>query len=66
MATKTAPFPKQRPMPLESEPLRLTTRKAEREYLALHLKPVGYGPKGQPLYAKEDIDALNVILPDDL
>lgn len=49
-----------------AEPVRLLTRKEEREYLAKHLKPVGFGPKGQPLYAKEDIDALNVILPDDL
>ena len=53
-------------MPAEPEPIRLKTRKEEREYLAKHLTPVGFGPKGQPLYAKEDIDALNIILPDDL
>ena len=50
----------------EPEPVRLKTRQEERDYLAKHLKPVGYGPRGQPLFAKEDIDALNVILPDDL
>jgi len=52
--------------PAGPEPIRLKTRQEERDYLAKHLKPVGYGPKGQPLYAKEDIDALNIILPDDL
>jgi hypothetical protein len=49
----------------ESAPLLLKTRQEAREYLAKHLKPVGHGPKGQPLYAKKDIDSLNIILPED-
>lgn len=65
MTTQTAPVLAHVESP-EPEPVRLKTRQEERDYLALHLKPVGYGPKGQPLYAKDDIDALNIILPDDL
>jgi hypothetical protein len=47
-------------------PLRLKTRAEARKYLAEHLTPVEYGPKGQPIYALEEIQALNVIFPEDL
>ena len=43
-------------------PLLLRTGKEVREYLAAHLTPVRYGPKGQPIYAQKDIEKLNVIL----
>ena len=35
------------------------------KYFKDHLKPIGYSPKGQPIYAHDDIAALNVILPED-
>ncbi len=50
----------------KEKPICLKTRREAREYLAKHLKPVGFGPKGQPLYAKKDIDSLNIILPEDI
>jgi hypothetical protein len=50
----------------ESPPLRLETREQAREYLRTHLTPIEYGPKGQPIYALADLQALNVIFPDDL
>lgn len=34
-------------------------------YLAAHLTPVRYGPKGQPIYAGADIEKLNVLFRDD-
>ena len=42
--------------------LRLNTSAEVREYLAAHLTPVRYGPKGQPIYAQKDIEKLNVII----
>ena len=48
-----------------SEPVRLKTRAEVRAYLAKHLTPVRYGPKGQPFYAQKDLESLNVIFPDD-
>jgi hypothetical protein len=45
--------------------LRLKTRDDAAKYLANHLTPVGFNPRGYPIYAKKDIDALNIILPDD-
>lgn len=50
----------------DGSPLRLKTRAEARDYLKKHLTPVEYGPKGQPIYALEDIQALNVIFPEDL
>ena len=47
------------------EPLRLKTTEEVREYLARHLTPVRLGPKGQPIYALEDLASLNVIFPED-
>ena len=47
------------------EPLHLKTWKEMREYFAAHLKPVGFMPKGQPIYINEDIKKLNVLLPDE-
>lgn len=34
-------------------------------YFALHLTPIAVGPKGQPIYSRKDMDALNVQLPID-
>ena len=36
------------------------SRQELREYLASHLTPVDHGPKGQPIYAAQDLMALNV------
>jgi len=47
-------------------PLHLKTRAEAYEYLRKHLKPVEFGPKGQPVYALEEVQALNVIFPEDL
>ena len=33
-------------------------------YKAKHLKPVTYGPKGQPIYDHEQVKALNIRLAD--
>jgi hypothetical protein len=35
------------------------------DYFAIHLKPIGHGPKGQAIYSRKDMDALNVQLPVD-
>jgi hypothetical protein len=35
-------------------------------YFKKHLIPVRHGPKGQPIYSRADIDALDVILPEEL
>ncbi len=51
----------------ETPPPRLqlrTWREAE-EYFKQHLTPSQYGPKGQPIYNMEDIEALNVGLPEE-
>lgn len=45
-------------------PLRLKNSEEMRAYLASHLTPVRYGPKGQPIYAHRDLATLNVIFPD--
>lgn len=45
----------------DEAPLLLKTGQEVREYLAAHLTPVRYGPKGQPIYAHEDLAKLNVI-----
>ena len=50
----------------QEEPLRLKTHEEVEEYLARHLRPVRFGPKGQPIYALKDMEALNVIFPDDI
>ena len=47
-----------------SPPLRLKTTEEVRVYLASHLTPVSFGPKGQPIYAHKDLAKLNVIFPD--
>ena len=48
----------------DSPPLRLKTTEEVRVYLANHLTPVSFGPKGQPIYAHKDLAKLNVIFPD--
>lgn len=45
---------------VEKHPSELRTREQVRAYLAAHLTPVRFGPKGQPIYAHEDIEKLNV------
>jgi uncharacterized OB-fold protein len=51
--------------PGDGEPVRLKTREEVSTYLAKHLKPVRFGPKGQPIYALKDIENLNVLFPED-
>ena len=46
--------------------VRLKTWAEARAYFKKHLKPVDYSPKGHPIYSKADIEALNVILPEEL
>ena len=41
--------------------LNLKTDEDVKAYLEAHLKPVRYGPKGQPIYAHEDLVKLNVL-----
>ena len=43
----------------------LKSREEARAFLAKHLVPVGCNSKGYPIYAKKDIDALNVVLPEE-
>jgi hypothetical protein len=50
----------------EEKPVILKTRKEVSEYLAKHLKPVDFGPKGQPIYAMADLENLNVVFPEDI
>jgi hypothetical protein len=42
-------------------PLNLKTDEDVKAYLSAHLTPVRYGPKGQPIYAHEDLAKLNVL-----
>jgi hypothetical protein len=48
----------------DGPPVRLKSWSELEEDLAKHLKPVRRGPKGQPIYAQKDLEALNIILPD--
>ena len=50
----------------DEKPLHLKTWREAGEYFKKHLTPVRFGPKGQPIYSGADIDALNVILPEEL
>ena len=52
--------------PRDKKPVRLKTWREAGAYFKKHLIPVRYGPKGQPIYSGADIDALNVILPEEL
>ena len=47
-----------------AEPVYLNNSEELRQYLATHLTPVRMGPKGQPIYRIEDIEALRIVLPD--
>jgi hypothetical protein len=47
-----------------SKPVYLNNSEELRQYLAAHLTPVRTGPKGQPIYRIEDIEALHIVLPD--
>lgn len=42
----------------------LKTWDAVARYKAKHLKPVGRGPKGQPIYAYDEVAALDIQYPD--
>ena len=46
-------------------PIKLKTWNEYREYLAQHLTPSSYGPKGQPIYRAEEIAKLDIQYPDD-
>jgi len=48
-----------------SPPIVFITWDEAMAYFAVHLKPVAFGPKGQPIYSRKDMDALNVRLPID-
>lgn len=50
----------------KKKPVHLKTWKEARAYLDEHLTPVRFGPKGQPIYSHEDIEKLDIILPDEL
>ena len=51
---------------LESKPvIAFKTWDEAMAYFAIHLKPIAVGPKGQPIYSRKEMDALNVQLPTD-
>jgi len=54
-----------KPGRLASPPVRLKDWDEVARYKASHLKPVGRGPKGQPIYAYADVKALNIQYPDE-
>ncbi len=67
LTKKTSPLRLKHPAPpakrADDEPrVRLNTSAEVRAYLAEHLTPVRFGPKGQPIYAQKDIEKLNVII----
>ena len=45
----------------EGPPKLLNTDAEVQAYLAAHLTPCRFGPKGQPIYRIEEIEKLNVI-----
>lgn len=47
------------------KPIHLKTWNEAAEYFKKRLTPVEYGPNGQPIYEQAEIEALNVILPED-
>ena len=49
-----------------NEPVYLKFSDEVGEYLAKHLTPIRWGPKGQPIYALADIESLNIIIPEDV
>ena len=65
MAATIEPTSSRKPANAQEKPIRLKTREEATEYLARHLTPVGHSPRGFPIYAKKDIDALNIVLPED-
>jgi hypothetical protein len=46
------------------QPIVLKDWNAVSAYLAKKLKPVSWGPKGQPIYDDEEVKALNIQLAD--
>ena len=54
-----------KPVKLACPPVKLKDWDAVARYKAEHLKPVGRGPKGQPIYAYDDVKALNIQYPDE-
>ena len=45
--------------------VKLNTWQEVAEYKAKHLKPRGYGPKGQPIYDFDEVCKLNIRYPDE-
>ena len=45
--------------------VKLKTWAEYRQYLATHLTPSSYGPKGQPIYNAEDVAKLDIQYPDE-
>ena len=52
-------------LPQKSKRVHLKSWSKAAAYFKTHLIPVEHGPKGQPIYAQTDIDALNVSMPED-
>jgi hypothetical protein len=46
-------------------PIHLKTREEANAYLAAHLTPAGYSRNGFPIYNQEEINPLNIVLPED-
>ncbi|HLX62750.1 MAG TPA: hypothetical protein VKX17_15845 [Planctomycetota bacterium] len=66
MATATQSKDAETAPPSHGKRVRIKTWRDAGAYFKKHLKPVRYGPKGQPIYSRKDIDSLNVILPEEL
>jgi len=53
-------------VPVVTQQVHLKTWDEVKAYFAIHLTPIAYGPKGQPIYSHLDIRKLNVRLPEDI
>lgn len=42
----------------------LKTRRAAVAYISKHVSPIAFGPKGQPIYAYEELEKLDIVYPD--
>ena len=61
-ATRPPAKPRAAKASAKAPPVLLHTDEEIDAYLAAHLTPVRYGPKGQPIYAYEDHAKLNIII----
>lgn len=58
---RTSAKPRAAKTAVKGSPLNLITDEEVKAYLSANLTPVHYGPKGQPIYAHEDLVNLNVL-----